>query len=242
MNGIRLSPNYGLNPTIPICFFCGQEKNEVALLGRMKDTRKVRTAWGGESTIINDNDVEAPRNIILNYEPCDACREKFKEGVLMIEVEKADTDEKRRRAIQKDLVPNGKYCLLKEEPFNNIFGNQTGITRKAGDIVLMEAPMVEDFIKWANKQIKEQEAQEDKVENTEDQNQDVLNWEIEKLMMPIRVVKALKAADIDYVCEITDLTLPELRAIKGIGGKCVQDILGKLRYFGLGLRKEQRNG
>ena len=241
MGSIRPSPKYGLNPTRPICFFCGQEKNEIAFMGRMRDTRKVRTAWGGESAVTDDNDMEAPKHMILNYEPCDACREKFKEGVLMIEVEKADTDEKRRRQIQDGLVPNGKYCLLKEEPFNNIFGNQAGITRKAGDTVLMEAPMVEDFVNWANKQIKEQEAQEDKVENTEDQNQDVLNWEIERFEMPVHVTKVLKAADIDYVCEITDLTLSELKKINGLGKKSLDWILARLDYFGLKLREEKKD-
>lgn len=236
MDGIRLSPKYGLNPTIPVCFFCGKQKNEIALLGRISNRKRVRTAWGGSSEQVFDSDVEAPRNMILDYEPCDECREKFKEGVLMIEVEHADTDEKRRRQIQDGFVPNGKYCLLKEEPFNNIFGNQTGITRKAGDTVLMEAPMVENFVNWANKQIKEQE---DKEEN---KAEDVLNWEIERFEMPAHVTKVLKAADIDYVCEITDLTLSELKKINGLGKKSLDWILARLDYFGLKLREEQRNG
>ena len=29
--GIKLSPKHGLNPTIPVCFWCGEERNEVAL-------------------------------------------------------------------------------------------------------------------------------------------------------------------------------------------------------------------
>ena len=27
---IKLSPKHGLNPTMPVCFWCGKEKNEVA--------------------------------------------------------------------------------------------------------------------------------------------------------------------------------------------------------------------
>ena len=49
---IRLSKKYGVNPSIPICFWCGQEKNEIALLGHIGDGRR------GE-------DLEAPRNILL---------------------------------------------------------------------------------------------------------------------------------------------------------------------------------
>lgn len=33
MSGIKLSPKYGVNPTIPVCFWCGKEKNEIALMG-----------------------------------------------------------------------------------------------------------------------------------------------------------------------------------------------------------------
>ena len=60
---ILLSPKHGLNPTIPICFWCGEEKNEIALMGRIGDARK------GE-------DFEAPMHAVLDYEPCDKCREK----------------------------------------------------------------------------------------------------------------------------------------------------------------------
>ena len=35
--GIKLSPKHGLNPTIPVCFWCGEERNEVALLGHIGD-------------------------------------------------------------------------------------------------------------------------------------------------------------------------------------------------------------
>ena len=30
---ILLHHEHGLNPTIPVCFYCGSERNEVALLG-----------------------------------------------------------------------------------------------------------------------------------------------------------------------------------------------------------------
>lgn len=58
---IRISEKHGLNPCIPICPFCGQEKNELALLGYIK------------------GDKEAPKSAILNLEPCDTCRENLEE-------------------------------------------------------------------------------------------------------------------------------------------------------------------
>lgn len=72
-NDIKLSPKYGVNPTIPICFWCGQEKNEVALMGKLGDSRK------GE-------DIEAPRHCITNYDPCDKCKELFSKGIHVIGV------------------------------------------------------------------------------------------------------------------------------------------------------------
>lgn len=31
-SGTKLSPKYGVNPTIPVCFWCGEDKNEVIIL------------------------------------------------------------------------------------------------------------------------------------------------------------------------------------------------------------------
>lgn len=66
-NGIKLSPKHGVNPTIPCCFWCGQPKNEVALLGR-----------------IDREDSEAPMHVTMDYEPCDKCKELIGEGIHVI--------------------------------------------------------------------------------------------------------------------------------------------------------------
>ena len=83
-NTIKVSPKYGLNPTIPVCFWCGKEKNEIALLGRISSKKIVNTAWGGQSTKVVDSDMEAPRNMILDYEPCDECKENMSKGVTLM--------------------------------------------------------------------------------------------------------------------------------------------------------------
>ena len=70
--GIKLSPKHGLNPTIPVCFWCGEERNEVALLGHIGDGRK-------------HEDFEAPRHMVIDYEPCEKCRAKMALGVTLIE-------------------------------------------------------------------------------------------------------------------------------------------------------------
>jgi hypothetical protein len=65
---IRLSPKHGLNPTIPTCFFCNKEKNEVALLGLIK------------------GDAEAPRGVVLDKNPCNKCEDLMKQGIILISV------------------------------------------------------------------------------------------------------------------------------------------------------------
>ena len=68
-DSIKISPKHGVNPTIPVCFWCGGDKNEIALMGK-----------------IDKEDSEAPRRLITNYEPCDKCKALFSKGVHVIGV------------------------------------------------------------------------------------------------------------------------------------------------------------
>ena len=113
---IKLSPKHGLNPTISTCFFCGGDKNEIALLGK-----------------IDREDSEAPRKLILDYEPCEECQKKFAEGVLLIEV--TSTPEYIGMPIAKDAYPTGRYVVVRPEALNGDF--------KAGSKALV---LKKDFI------------------------------------------------------------------------------------------------
>lgn len=99
-NSIRLSSKHGVNPTIPICFWCGREKNEIALLGKLK------------------GDKEAPRNAIINYEPCDDCAAMFEKGILVIGVTEIPPHEN-ALAIQRSgnvcLYPTGAFFVGTEQ-------------------------------------------------------------------------------------------------------------------------------
>ena len=107
---IPLSPKYGVNPTIPICFMCGKPKNEIALLGRIGDGRK------GE-------DFEAPRYMLLDYNPCDECAAHMRLGVTMLEVQSTPLTPK-QPPIQNGLYPTGRWCVLKKEAAARIFGEE----------------------------------------------------------------------------------------------------------------------
>ena len=94
---IRISEKHGVNPTIPKCFFCGEDKNMIILAGRLK------------------GDEEAPRNAVCDKEPCDKCKEYMTMGVMLVSV-KDGSD-------QNDPYRTGRLCVIKEEAAKNIFNN-----------------------------------------------------------------------------------------------------------------------
>jgi len=95
MSGVRLHKEHGLNPTIPVCFLCGKDKNELVLLGAAYKEK-------------------APMHMCMDKEPCDDCKEKMKEYVVLVEV-KDGCD-------QRDPYRTGMIAYLKHEAAKNIFG------------------------------------------------------------------------------------------------------------------------
>lgn len=94
MSRIVLSPQHGVNPMLPVCFFCQQETGEVALLGRLP------------------GDAEAPHRAVLNMEPCGKCKEWMSKGVILISVEKDASGENPYRT--------GGWCVVKDQALRDI--------------------------------------------------------------------------------------------------------------------------
>lgn len=145
--GIEVSPKHGLNPTIPVCFFCGEEKNEIALLGRIrkKDTRP--TAWGGRSTKVIDDDVEAPMKMVMDYEPCDKCKEQFDKGVLLIGVTTHAPDGRPPLTAQGgvEVYPTGAHAVMLPEAVERVFN----MTIEAGGKLFVDHQMLVDMLSHA---------------------------------------------------------------------------------------------
>lgn len=115
--GIEVSPKHGLNATIPVCFWCGKDKNEIALMGRVREKDHNGRAVRG-------SDVEMPMKMVLDYEPCDCCKEQFSQGVQLIECVNHVQDG--RPPISKDdrdnsVYPTGRTLVFKPEAAQNIF-------------------------------------------------------------------------------------------------------------------------
>lgn len=103
-NGIKMSKKHGVNPTIPVCFFCGEEKNELALLGH------IRTK--------NDSDAEAPPHMLLDYEPCDKCKEQMDKGITLIGVRPEPvTDDQPPIGSPggQPVYPTSSWCVVSED-------------------------------------------------------------------------------------------------------------------------------
>ena len=118
--GIRISEKHGVNPTIPICFWCGKEKNEIVLLGKLK------------------GDAEAPRSCVINYEPCDKCKEAWKEGILFIEASTypcIDNMPPIQILGETEIFPTGRHVLMKEEPAKKFIEDSLNIDEKSREVI-----------------------------------------------------------------------------------------------------------
>lgn len=108
---ITVSPKYGVNPMLTKCFFCNEDKNEILLLGHL--TRSEAAKMFGKEIALRmrgtSDDVEAPRGLIVNNEPCDKCAKLMNEGIIFISFDESKTDDR------KNPYRSGGWCVLREE-------------------------------------------------------------------------------------------------------------------------------
>ena len=99
--GIRLSKEHGVNPTKTVCFFCDNVKG-IAFLGKLK------------------GDAKAPAKMLIDYEPCDECAEKFKGNILWIEVSDIPITDN-QAPIAKDAYPTGRWAVTKPDVLDTMY-------------------------------------------------------------------------------------------------------------------------
>lgn len=100
---LAVSPKHGVNPSLPVCFFCREEKGEIIFFGKLP------------------GDVEAPKHPIVDYVPCRKCQEKFADGVLIIEVSKSPNVENQPSITRCSpfAYPTGRYSVVVPEALRN---------------------------------------------------------------------------------------------------------------------------
>lgn len=97
MKNIRISERHGVNPSVGICFFCGEGK-EVILFGRMRE------------------DAEAPREVCLDKEPCQKCADFMKQGIILI-----GCDEAKSAADPHNPYRDGNWAVVTEDYVRRAF-------------------------------------------------------------------------------------------------------------------------
>lgn len=126
MSSIRLHPKHGLNPTVPTCFWCGNDKNEVVLLG---------AAYKGE----------APMHMCMDYEPCDTCKSGMESGVTLIEA--TDKPVQKVPEIQQGVYPTGRWWVITHDAAERLFNVpvqtkafiEVGVAEQIGLVATLEA-------------------------------------------------------------------------------------------------------
>lgn len=129
-DGITLSEKHGVNPSLTLCFFCGEAKG-IALMGHIGDRRK-------------HEDIEAPKECVMDYEPCDKCKENMKLGVTLVEVTDTPPDQRPPMKAQGgvDVYPTGRWCVITAEACNRAFNQDL----KEGQILLVETKVMSQVL------------------------------------------------------------------------------------------------
>lgn len=87
---IILSPKYGLNSSVAVCFYCNEEKNEIIIPGKLK------------------GDKEAPRKAVWDYEPCNKCKDFMQQGIILISTKASEKE-------SDNPYRTGGWVVVKEE-------------------------------------------------------------------------------------------------------------------------------
>lgn len=103
--GIVLSQKHGLNPTMPVCFWCGEETGEIALMGKLGNGSK---------------DVAAPKHMVLSYEPCEKCKANWAKGFTLIEATRVPNT-RSEVPMQEGVYPTGRYAVITKDAAHRIF-------------------------------------------------------------------------------------------------------------------------
>ncbi len=131
---MRLHSKYGVNPTIPTCFWCGEGKDEIVFVGA--EGNKIFPERGGEAPM---------RGPVMDYEPCTKCAENIAKGAHMIEVTETSSDG--RPPIGKDeggrpAYPTGRFAVVTAEGVRHIINPPElaeGIIKRGAALVPTEA-------------------------------------------------------------------------------------------------------
>lgn len=121
MASIKLSPAHGVNPSLPVCFWCGEDKGDILLLGKLK------------------GDAEAPMRAVCDLDPCEKCAQQWNKAVVIFETT-YDPSVSNSMPISKDdkgewIYPTGGLIGITADAANRLI---PGSNFKPGDKLCFE--------------------------------------------------------------------------------------------------------
>lgn len=122
MPSIKLSEKHGVNPSMCQCFFCGETKG-IALMGKLK------------------GDAEAPRQCVLDYEPCEKCQSMMNQGVTLIEVSETQPLDGRppvKAQGGREVYPLGSWLVMRPDAVKRLFNADMS----AGQCVFVDSEII----------------------------------------------------------------------------------------------------
>ena len=139
---IRLSKKHGVNPSLEVCFWCGEPMG-VALLGKLK------------------GDAEAPREICTSYEMCDKCKEHNKTMIHMIEASTTPLHEY-QPSINPGLnaYPTGRNFWIKDEALKQILKPESFEETLKCRSALLEPEVFDEFLNMTQRNSEDAEQEE----------------------------------------------------------------------------------
>lgn len=142
MSSIKLSKEYGANPSIQKCFFCGRDKG-IVLFGHL----------GGRG-----RDLEAPKSCVMDYEPCEECKADMRLGVALIEVSNEMPEDERPPIKTKggeNVYPLGRMLVIKSEAWSKIVGQEYN----DGSTCFVDSEIIDDIMSCKNQQEEQEEGE-----------------------------------------------------------------------------------
>lgn len=121
---IKLSPKYGLNPSMGVCFICGEDSGEIIISGKL-------------GRYFEDPDIEAPHRAVWHKKPCPKCKEYMKQGIILLSVKDGESGDSPYRT--------GKFVVIKEEAMERMISTKELLT----DVLKKRMCFIEDKV-WNN--------------------------------------------------------------------------------------------
>lgn len=112
---MRLHPEHGVNPTLGLCFWCGEPNGEVLLVG---------AAVSGK----------APLRAVGSYDPCSGCKTQMEKGITLLEVVNDLPQASGQPCIKEisggaKLYPTGRWVVATPDAVRDVFNDPEPIIR-----------------------------------------------------------------------------------------------------------------